>query len=170
VQPTRKAGEGNGEAPVKVCDHCHELCHLSAQVCPACGEAFPERKPPKLKLHNDDIMGLEGTEMPVTGWNWRIHTSRTSGKEMLAVTYYGGLSDPPITEYFPVTHEGYAGQKAVTQIAHIAMQGGMVAGGLATQSLEVMVHNLSHHTNCPRLIEYRKDGKFFRVTKRTWND
>jgi len=170
VQPTRKAGEGNGEAPVKVCDHCHELCHLSAQVCPACGEAFPERKPPKLKLHNDDIMGLEGTEMPVTGWNWRIHTSRTSGKEMLAVTYYGGLSDSPITEYFPVTHEGYAGQKAVTQIAHIAMQGGMVAGGLATQSLEVMVHNLSHHTNCPRLIEYRKDGKFFRVTKRTWND
>jgi hypothetical protein len=50
------------------------------------------------------------------------------------------------------------------------MQGGMVAGGLTTQSLEVMVHNLSHHTNCPRLIEYRKDGKFFRVTKRTWND
>jgi DNA repair protein RadD len=169
VQPMRKANEGgDGEAPVKVCENCHELCYISAQVCPACGMPFPVKKPPKLKLHNDDIMGLEGTEMTVTAWNWRVHTSRTSGKEMLAVTYYGGLSDPPITEYLPVTHEGYAGQKAINQLAKIAQNSGCSLKDI--HGLHLCAAILQKESRHPCSIEYRKDGKFFRVTKRTWND
>jgi DNA repair protein RadD len=170
VQPPKKAGEGNGEAPVKVCDNCAELCHLSATHCPACGHAFPIREPKKLKLHDDDIMGIDGIDMEVKGWQWRVHTSKTSGKEMLAVTYYGGLSDPPVTEYLPVTHEGYAGSKAINLLVSMAQAGGMMEGGLANATLEVMAHRMSHYTKHPRQIEYRKDGKFFRVIKRSWND
>ena len=168
IQPTKKAGEGNGEAPVKVCDNCHELCHLSATVCPACLHPFPIREPKKLKLHNDDIMGLEGIDMSVSAWQWRVHTSRTSGKEMLAVTYYGTLSDPPVTEYLPITHEGYAGTKAINMLIGMAQSGGMMDGGLATDSLDSMAHRMSHHAKPPSRIEYRKDGKFHRVTKRSW--
>jgi DNA repair protein RadD len=170
VQPPKKGGGEGGEAPVKVCDNCHELCHLSATVCPACLHPFPLREPKKLKLHDDDIMGLEGMDMAVTGWQWRVHTSKTSGKNMLAVTYYGGLADPPVTEYLPVTHEGYAGTKAINTLVNMAQAGGMMDGGLVTDSLDAMAHRMSHHVRFPRSIEYRKDGKFYRVIKRSWNE
>ena len=106
VQPPKKGGDGNGEAPVKVCDHCGELVHISVMVCPSCGEQFPEPVKKSMVLRNDDIMGLDGQELEVTSWTWRKHISKASGIEMLAVTYYGGLSDTPITEYLPIMHEG----------------------------------------------------------------
>jgi len=140
---------------------------ISARVCPACGAAFPEIVKPPMVLRNDDIMGIEGIDMDVTAWQWRAHTSRASGKEMLAVTYYGGLSDPPVTEYLPVLHEGYAGTKAMRQLYEYAMQAGIVEGGLNVQNLQDMADNMSN-ANAPASIEYRKDGKFFRVLNRSW--
>lgn len=167
VQPPKKAGDGNGEAPVKVCDNCGELCAIAARVCSACGHAFPEPEKRKLELRQDDIMGLEGIDIDVTGWTWRKHVSRASGKEMIAVTYYGGLSDPAITEYLPIMHEGYAGQKAMQQLVTMAERGKMAPGGLNVQTLEEMVANLNQ-TQPPRSIEFKRDGKFFRVMRRRW--
>jgi DNA repair protein RadD len=168
VQPPKKsAGDGEGEAPVKVCDACGELVHISAMTCPACGAAFPEPVKKAMVLRNDDIMGLEGKELEVSAWAWREHTSKASGKQMLAVTYYGGLSDAPITEYLPILHEGYAGQRAMSQLVSMANSASIVDGGLNVQTMIEMVQNLNNATP-PKLIEYRKDGKFFRVLKRSW--
>lgn len=165
VQPPRKAGDGNGEAPVKVCDNCAELVHPSARECPACGHQFPEPERKKLELRNDDIMGLEGSELDVTSWSWRKHTSRTSGKEMLSCTYYGSLSDKPITEYLPVLHEGYAGQKAMLLLYNMAQSANaQMAGGEGLDHLADRM-NVSQP---PKVVEYRMDGKFHRVIKRSW--
>lgn len=170
VQPPNKAGDGSGEAPVKVCDNCHELCHLSARQCPACGTDFPEREAKPMRLHGDDIMGLEGLSMEVTSWQWRKHVSRTSGKEMVAVTYYGGLSDPGITEYFPIMHDGFAGDKAARQVWDIAKQSGVGNAGLFTQGVLdcEQVAKYMQDGAPPIAIEYKRDGKFFRVMTRTW--
>lgn len=168
VQPPKKsAGDGEGEAPVKVCDACGELVHISAMTCPACGAAFPEPVKKALVLRNDDIMGLEGKELEVSAWAWKEHTSKASGIKMLAVTYYGGLSDAPITEYLPILHEGYAGQRAMSQLVSMANSASIVEGGLNVQTMIEMVQNLNNATP-PKLIEFRKDGKFFRVMKRSW--
>ena len=167
VQPPKKGGSGDGEAPVKVCDSCGELVHISAIACPACGALFPEPVKKSMTLRNDDIMGIEGTDMAVQSWMWKKHTSRASGKEMLAVTYYGGLSDPPVTEYLPVLHEGYAGTKAMRQLYEYAMQAGIVEGGLNVQNLQDMADNMSN-ANAPATIEFIKSGKFFRVLNRSW--
>jgi len=167
VQPPKKGGDGNGEAPVKVCDHCGELVHISVMLCPSCGEQFPEPVKKSMVLRNDDIMGLDGQELEVTSWTWRKHISKASGIEMLAVTYYGGLSDTPITEYLPIMHEGYAGQRAMSQLLSIANSASIVPGGLNVKTLEDMVQNMNMATP-PEMIEYRKDGKFFRVIKRSW--
>jgi len=112
-------------------------------------------------------MGLEGIDMDVTAWQWRAHISKASGKEMLAVTYYGGLSDPPVTEYIAVLHEGYAGSKAMRQLYDYATRAGIIEGGLNVQNLQDMANNMTR-ANPPETIEYRKDGKFFRVLKRSW--
>ena len=164
VQPPRKAGSGDGEAPVKVCEQCHELCHTSAKVCPECGHEFPPPKPKPLVLHDDDIMGIHGTEMKVTDWIWRVHTSKSSGKDMLAVTYYGALSDPPVTEYFPFTHDGYAGEKARRNIAHLARESGVLD---LSEDLDAMAKAMSRG-RAPAMVEFKKDGKFYRVIERSF--
>jgi len=167
VNPKKATGkEGEGESPVKACEKCFELNHISARECVACGEPFPLPKAPKAKLHNDDIMGMDVDEIPVTEWQWRKHTSRASGKEMLMVTYYGRLSDKPVSEYLTVLHDGYAGQKArmaMVKIARDAGLNGVVLGG----QLDDAALDLNDATP-PALIKFRQDGKFYRVTDRRW--
>lgn len=163
--PNNKDKVGETEAPVKACPDCHELVHPSTRKCPSCGYDFPiEVK--KLKLHHDDIMGLDGSKMEVKEWRWRKHLSRTSGKEMLAVSYYGCLSDPAIVEYFPVRHEGYAGQKAAQSIFNLSCAS-RAKISLTETDLDAMSEALNTGTP-PQTIEYKKDGKFFRVMKRSW--
>ena len=166
VNPKKPSGKGEGEAPVKVCDNCNELNHISAKECVACGEPFPAPKPIKHKLHDDDIMGLDTTEMNVTEWQWRRHISRASGKEMLMVTYYGALSDKPVNEYLTVMHEGYAGQKARVSLVKIASNAG-VHGVTFDGTLDGVAHDMNQATP-PALIKFRQDGKFYRVTDRRW--
>jgi DNA repair protein RadD len=171
VQPPKKGGDGNGEAPVKVCDHCGELVHISAMVCPACGTPFPEPVKKKLALRGDDIMGLEGNDLEVTSWVWRKHISRASGKMMLSCTYYGGLSDKPITEYLPVLHEGYAGERALQQLFNMANSAGAHLAQSEhmsdTEGLDYFSLQMSN-SKPPSTIEYKMDGKFHRVIKRSW--
>lgn len=168
VRPPKKKGDGDGEAPVKVCEACGELCHPSVKECPSCGNPFPAPEAKKWKLADVDIMGLEGFEMAVTSWRWRKHTSRTSGKDMLAVTYYGDLSDPTVTEYLTIGYEGYAGQKAARTLYQIAERSGIKHGGLNVRTIDEMAQNMNECAP-PASIEYRQDGKFHRVIKRTWN-
>lgn len=172
VQPPKKAGDGNGEAPVKVCDNCGELCAIAVSICPACGHPFPEPERKKLELRDDDIMGLEGKDLEVSSWNWRRHVSRASGKEMLSCTYYGSLSDKPITEYLPVLHDGYAGQKAMRQLLTMAKSSGAHLADAAhmecSEGLEYLAVQMSN-SKPPTSIEYRLDGKFHRVLKRSWS-
>jgi len=180
VKPPNKKEKGDGEAPVKVCDECQELVHISVMVCPSCGFEFPAKEAPDLSLRNDDIMGIECKEMAVTAWNWRKHTSRTSGKEMLAVTYYGALSDEPVTEYLCVLHEGYAGDRARYLFQNIfdkakCLRSHSLTGALdetrtkIIDGLDYEAHKMQK-SNPPKSIDYHKDGKFFRVLDRSWND
>lgn len=170
VQPPKRKGEpGGGEAPVKGCPECGELIHASVMTCPACGHVF-EAKEKEYLLRNDDIMGITGQDMSVKAWHWRKHTSRSSGKDMLAVTYYGALSDPPVTEYIPVCHDGYAGQKAMRLLVTMERSSGASIQGTIADDLfledAAQAMNLG---NPPSTIEYKKDGKFFRVLQRNWN-
>lgn len=163
VIPPKKHGDGNGEAPIKICDNCHEIVHASAKICPACEEPFPIHEKDPLKLHDVDIMGIHGTDLTVKDWKWSKHISKASDKEMLKITYYGALSDTPVVEYLPVTHDGYAGQKARMLLAILANKSnGHVMEDIAETAL-IMSNSIP-----PKEIEYKKDGKYYRVIDRRW--
>lgn len=166
VIPPSKNGEKSGKPPVKPCPECGEILHASTMTCTACGHIF-EREEPKLALRNDDIMGINGREMAVTSWLWSKHTSQSSGKDMLRCTYYGLLSDKPVTEYFCVTHTGYAGDKAARAIGAIAYRAGV--GDIMDIDLLQAATALTAGTP-PASIEYKKDGNFYRVLDRIWQD
>ena len=132
---------------------------------------FPEPVKKAMVLHHDDIMGLEGKDLEITTWNWRVHTSKASGKLMLACTYYGDLSDKPITEYLPVLHDGYAGERAMQQLLTMAASSRANLAPAYTLQDEDSLNYIStemSNSEPPKAIEYRKDGKFFRVIKRNW--
>ena len=84
---------------------------------------------------------------------------------MLAVTYYGGLSDVPITEYLVVLNQGYAGEKAQQMLIALATKS--QASLMGATSLPLMVEAMNKSVP-PSSIEFKKDGKFFRVIKRSW--
>ena len=83
---------------------------------------------------------------------------------MLQVSYYGGLADPVVTEYMPVLHEGYAGEKARRQIIGMAVQSGAddMSDDLADMA-KVMTAS-----KAPALLKFKRDGKFHRVIERVW--
>lgn len=164
VHPPTKGGDGTGEPPVKVCEQCHELVALAALECPECGWKFPVREPKKLQLHNDDIMGQDNN-MVVKDWQWRRYTA-ASGKEMVTVTYYGRGFDR-VNEYLCLLHGGYVGDKAVRTLLGIARRVG--ADIRNPYDLDEVVSVMSA-VPAPNRINRQKDGKFYRVTARYWDD
>lgn len=172
--PKRGETKGEGEAPVKVCETCGELVHPSVRICPACLTPFPEPVKKALSLRSDDIMGIEGVDMPVSSWAWHVHTSRTSGRDMLRVTYYGaGLAGDAITEYLPVCNPGYAGEKAMGLLAWMASKSGAVMPVKLHDGDEYewlkSVADAMDDSRPPSMIEHKRDGKFHRVIRREWN-
>jgi DNA repair protein RadD len=177
--PTKKGGGTlDGEAPVKVCDVCNELVHLSAKVCPACGAAFPESKkaaePIDVRLVDGDIMGLSVNpddlrDVEVSSWRWQIRRSQKTGKEQIALTYYGkAISDRPVTEYLCVFHEGYAGQKAWTTVTSIAQRCGKMPKGILADGDVVALVEAMNAATPPTWIQFERDGNFDRITRRHW--
>jgi DNA repair protein RadD len=166
VRPPPKKGDKVGEAPIKVCDNCQEICALSVRVCPACGEAFPEPIKPALKLSHLDIMGIQGIDLEVTAWTWKKHISRASGKEMLSCVMYGCLSDPPVTSYYVICHDGFAGERARKNLAEIAHKAG-VNLNYASADLHDIAKQMTEG-NPPKEIQYQKSGKFYTVISHKW--
>ena len=170
VQPPKRTGDSEGEAPVKVCEQCQEIVHTAVKVCPSCGFEFPPPAPKPLRLRDVDIMGLEGQEMSVKSWHWRQHISRTSGNSMLAVKYYGrNLTDPPVTQYLCVLHPGEAGRMALARLCYFADQcavdKSMFQGG---STLDEIAERFNA-TDPPSVIKYKRDGNFHRVISWSWS-
>jgi hypothetical protein len=80
---------------------------------------------------------------------------------MIAVDYYGALSDPVVTDYYPLSHEGYAGTAAARRLAGIAS----LAGATDAMQHDDMgdICAAMQRGRKPVYVQYRKDGKFYRI-------
>ncbi|APC46567.1 helicase [Alteromonas phage PB15] len=166
VQPPDKSGKG-GDAPIKVCDNCDEICHASVKKCPECGELFPENeaKEKDFKLRQADIMGMDSPQLKVKRWAWLPHVSAKTGKEMIRITYYGDLSEKPISEYLCIMHGGQAGYKAMRTMSDLAESAGIKIE--PTWSIADACNHMAK-AKPPTTVKYRKNGKFFDVIRREY--
>ena len=82
---------------------------------------------------------------------------------MLRVDYYGALSDPPISEYLTITYEGWAGNKAIRLLGDIAEKSGAIIVNDFFAIIDAM-----NNSKPPKIIEYKKNGKYNQVVKRSW--
>ena len=85
---------------------------------------------------------------------------------MLSITYYGSLSDAPVTEYLAVTHDGYAGEKSRRLLADLA-HSASVELDYGSADLHELAQTMTAGVP-PSSIEFKKEGKFFTVINRSW--
>lgn len=161
VEPPSRS-KGDGVAPSKICPECDEIVHMSARICPSCGYVFVEEKKEAWRLANEDIMGEDRQKtVRVISWQWRVETSRRSGKEMIVCLYYPeGIGAEPIKEYFCVWHDGFAGIKGRRALKEICAAMGFEAVPDRTEDIE--------RAGTPLAITYVMDGKYPRVLSRAW--
>lgn len=112
VLPRRK-GEGKGEAPVKLCDHCGVWCHASLRICNVCGTPFPDLQVKiKAQASSQELIKLD---IPVVECykvdhiTYGIHT-KPGSPMMMKVSYYCGLR--MFNEFVCFEHDKFAGRKA----------------------------------------------------------
>lgn len=164
IQPPAKKGKGDGVAPAKLCPECDELLHASIMVCPECGFEFPPNEKNPLSLHNDDIQGDGSLSMPCTGWSWEVYTSKKSQKEMIRVSYYGGLSDV-IHEFLCIWHDGFAQRKGIKLMNELSDKALVPRNG----ELNEFLYNMTG-ARFPAEIVYKKNGRYKEIIDRVWGE
>lgn len=171
VKPPKHKGAGTSDAPVKVCDECAELVHASVKVCPCCGYEFPAAPKEAVKLHDDDIMGLEPEEMRVRSWWWYIRQSKAKQINMLCVDYENAeLTGDKVTEYITILHDGYARYRAETTLRAIIDGCGADISTLDGESEDYLddIAEVLNRAKAPDSITIKKDGRYYRVLGRRW--
>lgn len=111
VKIPKRKGEGTGDIPVKTCDHCGCLNHISARFCAnkECGQEFTFKE--KLTIGAAEEVIIAKKELPlveeffVTGINYSKH-EKISSVPCLRVDYFCGVRR--FTEYVMIEHQGSA--------------------------------------------------------------
>lgn len=111
VQP-KKPGDGKGEAPIKICPNCEEICHASVRTCSCCGHKFEFEEKPKYEAKASDapIISTQSNWREVTGRTFREHPPKPGKPPSVRVDYRLGLNVQK--EWLCPEHPGYAGAKA----------------------------------------------------------
>lgn len=108
----KEKGEGEGEAPVKVCPECQAINHAAVRHCIECDYEFP---PPPAKVNKtastNALLSIQNQPqwVDVTGISYAVH-SKPGKPTSLRVTYECGLARH--SEWVCFEHTGYARQKA----------------------------------------------------------
>ena len=119
VKPKTPKGDGDGDAPTKVCPDCSSIVHAAVRECPDCGHHFPA---PEIKIEAkasrlDVLSGGPPEWVPVTGVRYARH-EKPGKPPSLRVDYQSGMVSH--SEWVCLEHPGYPRQKAATWWANRA--------------------------------------------------
>ncbi len=155
VKPKGPKGEGDGEAPTKVCPDCSSIVHAAVRLCPDCGHAFP---PPEVKLEArasrlDVVSSGKPEWLPVSRVNYARHC-KPGKPPSLRVEYYCGIN--AVQEWVCIEHPGYARQKAASWWANRA------PGVPFPKNVDAALA-LMHQIRPPKEIAVRPSGRYTEV-------
>lgn len=108
----RKKGEGTGEAPVRLCEHCLTYNHASARMCVHCGAEFPRGTKLQAQAGHEELVAQVAPIIElfaVDRITYSVH-EKADKPASLKVSYYCGMR--VFNEWVCLEHEGYAGRKA----------------------------------------------------------
>lgn len=94
IEP-KKPGKGTGEAPIRLCPECFEICHAAARACSCCGFEFPESENVKVTPRASERPILAETAAStklVKGRTFSHHTSKDPSKpDTVKITFWAGM-------------------------------------------------------------------------------
>jgi DNA repair protein RadD len=161
IDPERKAGNGDGVAPAKVCPECEDVIAAGLRHCPSCGYEFP---PPALKIQRKPTEApiLKSQIMPeyhaVECTTWALH-KKPGSRDSVRVTYHlpGDMGYNFSEWIFPET-ENQRGQFCFWAWCK-------ESGAKLASKAELMVQGEAPQA---RGIYTKKEGKYHKVVKREW--
>jgi DNA repair protein RadD len=107
-------GSGTGEAPIRICEMCEEICAASARVCPNCNHVFEVIEKPKFTARPTDVAILQTISEPesrrVTSRTFRHHPGKADKPDSVKISYMIGFNC--INEWACPGHKGFAKTKA----------------------------------------------------------
>ena len=156
----------SGDPLVKPCPECHELVHLSVMTCPECLYVFPPPPPPPIVLSNLDIMKPDIFEMEAVAWDWMVKLSKKDGTPMAMVRYYDAFMGS-VNEFFFVCHNNRMRTYWQDRFAQVAQMAGVSLDGVTGITAYTKRMNTGKP---PNVVKYQKDGRYFKVIDRVWNN
>lgn len=160
VQVKMKAGDGEGDAPVKICPECDSLVHTSSRQCPDCGFEFPKSDPNHNNLADsaDALSYLAPPEeLTVTNWSWQRHRKNGKPDSVRVIYHIGNLRR--VSEWVAVDNP--LAQRHV----HSFFSEHSVTASSTDELLKLMVN-----AKMPKTITVRKKGKFEEVIGKSFTD
>lgn len=155
VKPKTPKGDGDGDAPTKVCPECSSIVHAAVRECPDCGHQFPA---PQIKIEAqasrlDILSGGPPEWVPVTDVHYARH-DKPGKPPSLRVDYQSGMLSH--SEWVCLEHPGYPRQKAANWWANRAS--GMPLPRRVDEALAI-VGRLKR----PAQIAVRASGRFTEI-------
>ena len=108
----KRPGKGQGDAPIKICPTCEEICHASARRCSCCGYEFEFDETPKINVKSSEapIISTQDDWRTVAGRHFREHPPKPGKPPSVRVDYTIGFTVQK--EWLCPEHSGYAKAKA----------------------------------------------------------
>lgn len=164
VDPPRKRGTKEGQAPIKECPDCLMLIHASARVCAYCGKAFEFDAAPNISgtASTLDIIASKGPSR-VSPTDMTFCRHQKPGKpDSLRVDYYAG----PLrvaTEWVCLFHEGMAKVKAEAWWRlHVS--------AIYPDTIEDAVEIADDLAMMPTYLYIQQEGKYTRIVSRGFEE
>lgn len=153
VNPNRKSGTGDGEAPAKQCPECEMMCHAAIRICPACGHEWPA---PEFNHGHKAYDGAILSKDDVAEWidvnDVFYARHKKEGKpDSIRVTYYCGLTK--VNEWLCPDHGGYAASRYHARMAAL--------GATAVTTDQALLE--CDDWMKPSRIRVKPDGKFHKI-------
>lgn len=110
----KKPGSGQGEAPIKLCMQCEEICAAGARTCQNCGSEFEFVEKPGFTARPTDVAILatvaEEDWRRVTDRKFFHHPGKDGKPDSVKIVYMAGYT--AVSEWVCPAHTGFAKTKA----------------------------------------------------------
>lgn len=178
---SKKSAKEKGEAPTKTCPECSEIVPAQLQICSNCAFEFPK---PKIAKHettatNDSPLS-DVKSADVTAWYFTINKGKNGKPDTICVHYKFGMVEIA-REYLSPDNNAkyYARQRMFSFLREnsnqsLTIENGKLYGHLPDQVVEIVSATtmlpFCKFLNKPASISYIKDGPYFNVIKRTYEE
>ncbi len=153
---------GDGAPPMKICDECATINHLSARKCKDCGCEFPRNTTVGLsESYDGGIISNIPDERNVLGVTYSAHNVNKEGKTPCLMVKYLHENGRATKEYICLQHSGAARDKA--EFWWKQRNGANLDNW---ETIEDLVNDLAcDDLLIPKTISVVKEGKFDRIVR-----